>query len=59
MTREQAQEQTGALTALRPPAESWFRPDPRITWLDPRGDGSARRALALVRAAIGENERHV
>ena len=60
MTREQAQEQTGALTrrfARR--QESWFRPDPRITWLDPRGDGSARRALALVRAAIGENERHV
>ena len=44
MTREQAQEQTGALTrrfARR--QESWFRPDPRITWLDPRGDGSARR----------------
>lgn len=60
MTRGQAQEQTGALTrrfARR--QESWFRPDPRITWLDPRGDGSARRALALVRAAIGENERHV
>lgn len=60
MTRGQAQEQTGALTrrfARR--QESWFRPDPRITWLDPRGDGPARRALALVRAAIGENERHV
>ena len=60
MTREQAQEQTAALTrrfARR--QESWFRPDPRITWLDKRGDGAAMRALALVRAAIGENERHV
>ena len=59
MTATEAQEQTAAMTrrfARR--QESWFRPDPRITWLDPREDGTTTRALALVRAAIGDNGRH-
>jgi tRNA dimethylallyltransferase len=59
LTAEQAQEQTAALTrrfARR--QESWFRPDPRTTWLDPREPDLAGRALALVRAAIGDNGRH-
>jgi tRNA dimethylallyltransferase len=59
MTETEAQDQTAAMTrrfARR--QESWFRPDPRVTWLDPREDGASARALALVRAAIGDNGRH-
>ncbi|GAB3447578.1 tRNA (adenosine(37)-N6)-dimethylallyltransferase MiaA [Phycicoccus ginsengisoli] len=59
MTREQAQEQTTAMTrrfARR--QESWFGPDPRITWLDPTDPGLLPRAVALVRAAIRDNGSH-
>jgi tRNA dimethylallyltransferase len=59
MTETEAQDQTAAMTrrfARR--QESWFRPDPRVTWLDPQEDGASARALALVRAAIGDNGRH-
>ncbi|HEY7722987.1 MAG TPA: tRNA (adenosine(37)-N6)-dimethylallyltransferase MiaA [Pedococcus sp.] len=59
LTEAEAQDQTAAMTrrfARR--QESWFRPDPRITWLDPREDGTATRALALVRGVIGDNGRH-
>ena len=59
MTATEAQEQTAAMTrrfARR--QESWFRPDRRIAWLDPREGGTTTRALALVRAAIGDNGRH-
>ncbi|MCE1180229.1 MAG: tRNA (adenosine(37)-N6)-dimethylallyltransferase MiaA [Micrococcales bacterium] len=33
--------------------ESWFRPDPRITWLDPTVPDLVQRALAVVQAAAG------
>jgi tRNA dimethylallyltransferase len=59
MTREQAQEQTTAMTrrfARR--QESWFGPDPRITWLDATDPELVPRAVALVRAAIGDNGSH-
>ena len=59
MTREEAQAQTTAMTrrfARR--QESWFTPDPRIAWLDATDPGLVPRAVALVRAAIGDNDRH-
>jgi tRNA dimethylallyltransferase len=59
MTQQEAQEQTAAMTrrfARR--QESWFRPDPRITWLDPREGDAVQRAVALVRQAIGKNGQH-
>ena len=59
MTRAEAQEQTTTMTrrfARR--QESWFGPDPRIAWLDPTEPGLVQRAVALVRAAIGDNGPH-
>jgi tRNA dimethylallyltransferase len=59
MTRDQAQEQTTAMTrrfARR--QESWFTPDPRITWLDAADPEVVPQALAVVRAAIGDNGSH-
>lgn len=38
--------------------ESWFRPDPRIVWLDALDPQLAHRALAVVRTAISDNGRH-
>jgi tRNA dimethylallyltransferase len=59
ITEAQAQEQTAALTRrLARRQESWFRPDPRITWLDPREITAVEQALAVVRRAISDNGRH-
>lgn len=35
--------------------ESWFRPDPRISWVDPTVDGALDEAVARVQQAITEN----
>lgn len=59
LTTERAQEQTTALTrrfARR--QESWFNPDPRITWLDALAPDVTDQAAALVRAAIRDNGAH-
>ncbi|XVX18898.1 tRNA (adenosine(37)-N6)-dimethylallyltransferase MiaA [Actinomycetota bacterium] len=49
-----AVEQTATATRkLARRQESWFRPDPRITWLDPTAPDLVQRALAVVRAAAG------
>jgi tRNA dimethylallyltransferase len=59
LTEVQAQQQTAALTRrLARRQQSWFRPDPRVTWLDPRGDDVVARAVDLVRDAIRDNDRH-
>jgi tRNA dimethylallyltransferase len=59
LTSGQAQEQTTALTrrfARR--QESWFNPDPRITWLDALAPDVSEEAVALAREAIRDNDRH-
>jgi tRNA dimethylallyltransferase len=38
--------------------ESWFRPDPRVAWLPADAPDLADQALAVVRAAIGDNGAH-
>lgn len=56
MSTEEAQEETAQLTrryARR--QESWFRPDPRISWFDPSRAGALDDAVAHVRAAIADN----
>ena len=59
LTETEAQQQTAALTRrLARRQESWFRPDPRVTWLDPRDDDAVARAVHLVRQAIRDNDRH-
>lgn len=59
LTEEEAQQQTAALTRrLARRQESWFRPDPRVRWLDPRDDDTTARAVRLVRQAISDNGRH-
>jgi tRNA dimethylallyltransferase len=59
LSETEAQQQTAALTRrLVRRQESWFRPDPRVTWLDPRDDGVVARALHLVSQAIRDNDRH-
>jgi tRNA dimethylallyltransferase len=59
LTTEQAQEQTTALTRrLARRQESWFNPDPRITWLDALAPDVSEQAVTLVRAAIRDNGRH-
>jgi tRNA dimethylallyltransferase len=59
LSQAQAQEQTAALTrrfARR--QESWFGPDERISWLDPRDAEAWARALSLVAAAVRDNGPH-
>jgi tRNA dimethylallyltransferase len=59
MTTAEAQEQTAAMTrryARR--QESWFRPDPRITWLDATAPDLHEQAVAVVRRAISHNGGH-
>ncbi|MEO6412065.1 MAG: tRNA (adenosine(37)-N6)-dimethylallyltransferase MiaA [Pedococcus sp.] len=59
LSTAQAQEQTTALTrrfARR--QESWFNPDPRITWLDALATDVSEQAVALVRQAIRDNGGH-
>ncbi|GAA4403855.1 tRNA (adenosine(37)-N6)-dimethylallyltransferase MiaA [Fodinibacter luteus] len=58
-----AREQT--VTASRRLArrqESWFRPDPRVTWVDPTDpdavDAAVAGVLAAVRRGVGDNGRH-
>jgi len=59
LTAEEAQQQTAALTRrLARRQESWFRPDPRVTWLDPRDHDTLARTVHLVRQAIRDNGRH-
>ncbi|WP_457255734.1 tRNA (adenosine(37)-N6)-dimethylallyltransferase MiaA [Pedococcus sp. P5_B7] len=59
MTTEQAQEETTALTRrLVRRQESWFNPDPRITWLDALAPNLAEQAVAVVQAAISDNGAH-
>ena len=56
MTTEQAQEATTTLTRrLVRRQESWFNPDPRITWLDALAPDLSARAVAVVEAAISDN----
>lgn len=55
----QAQEQTTAATRrLARRQESWFRPDPRIRWVDPTDAEAVRTAVSWLRAAVGKNGRH-
>jgi tRNA dimethylallyltransferase len=35
--------------------ESWFRPDPRIRWVDPTADGALDEAVAEVEQAVTQN----
>lgn len=66
MSEEEARRDTAQATrrfARR--QESWFRPDPRIHWLDASrstgGQGAAdlpRLALAIVRGTVGDNGAH-
>lgn len=59
LTDEEARQQTVALTrrfARR--QESWFNPDPRTAWLDPRDPDLVDQALHVVRSAISDNGRH-
>jgi tRNA dimethylallyltransferase len=59
LSTQEAQEQTTALTrrfARR--QESWFTPDPRISWLDALAPDVSEQAVAQVRAAIGDNGGH-
>jgi tRNA dimethylallyltransferase len=59
LSAREAQEQTIALTrrfARR--QESWFGPDPRVTWLDAAAPDLADQALRVVRAAIRDNGAH-
>ena len=54
LTSEQAREETAQATrryARR--QESWFRPDPRVAWLDAEAPDLAGRALGVVREAAG------
>ncbi|WP_404381977.1 tRNA (adenosine(37)-N6)-dimethylallyltransferase MiaA [Knoellia locipacati] len=56
MSEAEAQAETAQLTrryARR--QESWFRPDPRITWFDPTVDGALDEAVAHVERAITDN----
>jgi tRNA dimethylallyltransferase len=56
MTRERAVAETAQATrryARR--QESWFRPDPRISWVDPTVDGALDDAVHEVRRADAEN----
>ena len=59
MTTEQAQQETTTLTRrLVRRQESWFNPDPRITWLDALAPDLSAQAVAVVAAAIGDNGVH-
>ncbi|MEO6020212.1 MAG: tRNA (adenosine(37)-N6)-dimethylallyltransferase MiaA [Knoellia sp.] len=56
-TQAEAQAETAQLTrryARR--QESWFRPDPRITWFDPSSETGLDDALVHVSRAIADNE---
>ncbi|MFW5469902.1 tRNA (adenosine(37)-N6)-dimethylallyltransferase MiaA [Knoellia sp. CPCC 206435] len=56
MTRERAVADTAQATrryARR--QESWFRPDPRISWVDPTVDGALDDAVHELRRAVAEN----
>ena len=57
-----AQEQTVAATRrLARRQESWFRPDPRIRWLDPTDADAVRRGrgrVVLRWRPVGQNGRH-
>lgn len=59
MTRQQAQDTTAVATrrfARR--QESWFRPDPRIHWLDPREPDIVEQAVRVVEQTISDNGTH-
>jgi tRNA dimethylallyltransferase len=59
MTTEQAQAETTTLTRrLVRRQESWFNPDPRITWLDALAPDLSTQAVAVVEAAISDNGAH-
>jgi tRNA dimethylallyltransferase len=59
MTTEQAQAEATTLTRrLVRRQESWFNPDPRITWLDALAPDLSERAVAVVRSAISDNGAH-
>ena len=59
LTTEQAQEQTTSLTRrLVRRQESWFNPDPRITWLEALAPDVSEQAVVLVQQAIRDNGRH-
>lgn len=56
MTAAQAQAETAQMTrryARR--QESWFRPDPRITWFDPSAAGVLDDAVTHIEHAIADN----
>ena len=53
----EAQQQTVAATRrLARRQESWFRPDPRITWLDPTDPDAVTAAVARLRTAVRDND---
>ncbi len=59
LTEAQAREQTAAATRrLARRQESWFRADPRTTWLDPRRPDLLEVALAAVDGAVRDNGHH-
>jgi len=56
MSEADAQAETAQMTrryARR--QESWFRPDPRISWFDPTAEGALDDAVAHVERAIADN----
>ena len=54
-----AQEHTIAATRrLARRQESWFRPDPRVSWVDPTNADAVTAAVARVRTAVRENDAH-
>jgi tRNA dimethylallyltransferase len=59
MKPEQARRETAQATrrfARR--QESWFRPDPRINWLDPSSPDRVERALTVIRRGVPHNGPH-
>jgi tRNA dimethylallyltransferase len=59
MTTQEAQAETTVLTRrLVRRQESWFNPDPRITWLDALAPDLSAQAVAVVQAAISDNGGH-
>ena len=56
LTTEQAQDETASATRRFARRQaSWFRPDPRVQWLEHDDPRLVERAVALVRAGVGQD----